>query len=453
MHDRPLIPRPHPPPPSSRSPGFTALSAAPPEAPTSSASPSHSQTPPLSYPRASLPLRRLALPLLLLIIAFAAHMILRRHPPLLDEPHHFGQIAQFLAGNWSLRPELTVLPTWHALIALTMKTLGLSSLNAARTLALLTSLTTLAVFCLCLRALNQPHPALRTLQLFFLPFLFPYLFLVYTDPPALLFLLLAFLAFHHRRYHLAALAASLSMLIRQTHALWLAMFLFMLVWRENPSLQPLPQLLQRTLRHGWLFLLGLLGFFVFWILNHGTALGDRPHHPEGFFGFPNLIFFFLAAAALFFPLLLARQQHLLTLLRRHLLTSILCLFLLALLVLFFFYPTHPYNEPRIYIRNCLLYLAVDLWYRALLILPAALGILCLLALPLHERWMYLLYPFLAIFLTAHSLVESRYLLPGLTLLLLSRPAFPLWLEQTLTAYWALLSTISFVGLATKTFYP
>ncbi|MBR9798526.1 MAG: hypothetical protein GYB48_08185, partial [Gammaproteobacteria bacterium] len=134
--------------------------------------------------------------------------------PFVDEGVHFAQIRQFLAGDWSQHPKLTTLTLYHATMAVTLmalQTLGewlnlplaadamagrwpeMPSVNWVRGLSLL-GFSVMA--CMVWRALPSVYRRLdpmldesgaqqqanrQSWQWLWLPIIFPYLALVYTD--------------------------------------------------------------------------------------------------------------------------------------------------------------------------------------------------------------------------------------------------------------------------------
>src|SRR3546814_11420877 len=83
-------------------------------------------------------------------------------------------------------------------------------------------------------SLGDPHASRSAALLFFLPFLFPYYFLVYTDVLSWLLVLCALLATLERRHVLAALALALSIGVRQNNVVWAGFMPLLALW---PTLQ------------------------------------------------------------------------------------------------------------------------------------------------------------------------------------------------------------------------
>jgi alpha-1,2-glucosyltransferase len=146
-----------------------------------------------------------------------------------DEEVHYDQIARFARGDLSLNPALTTLPGYHALLGLIGYVTGVTNIPFMRFLSFLIGLATIGVFGLISRELYRDAGFLRVLQLAFLPILFPFFFLLYTDVLSLLFVLLAFFFILRERPTLAAVMSLAGVLVRQTNIVWLLFFFAFLI--------------------------------------------------------------------------------------------------------------------------------------------------------------------------------------------------------------------------------
>jgi hypothetical protein len=146
-----------------------------------------------------------------------------------DEEVHYDQIARFARGDLSLNPWLTTLPGYHALLGFVGYVTGVTSLPFMRFLSFLIGLATIGVFWLITRELYKDAGFLRVLQFTFLPILFPFFFLLYTDVLSLLFILLAFFFMLRERPTLAAVMSLAGVLVRQTNIVWLLFFFAFLI--------------------------------------------------------------------------------------------------------------------------------------------------------------------------------------------------------------------------------
>src|SRR3546814_874244 len=125
-----------------------------------------------------------------------------------DESVHVPQILWFLQGRFEAHPLLTTIPGYHLAVAALLKVASIESVAAMRAVGAGIGVACALVFWLIRRRLGDPHASRSAALLFFLPFLFPYYFLVYTDVLSPLLVLCALLATLERRHVLAALAVA-----------------------------------------------------------------------------------------------------------------------------------------------------------------------------------------------------------------------------------------------------
>jgi alpha-1,2-glucosyltransferase len=146
-----------------------------------------------------------------------------------DEEVHYDQIRRFACGDLSLNSWLTTLPGYHALLGLIGYVTGVTNIPFMRFLSFLIGLATIGVFGLINREISRNAEFLRILQFAFLPILFPFFFLLYTDVLSLLFVLLAFFCILRERTTLAAVMSLAGTLVRQTNIVWLLFFFAFLI--------------------------------------------------------------------------------------------------------------------------------------------------------------------------------------------------------------------------------
>lgn len=359
-----------------------------------------------------------------------------------DEIVHYDQVLRLVHGSTVLHPGLTMIPGYHVIIAAVMWLTGGAEFSA-RAGTFVLSLATVFTFYALARSLDNGSAGTRLLQFTFLPILFPQFFLLYTDVPAMLFVLLMLLAAVKRRYALAGLFGLISCLMRQNDIIWVA---FVLSWsyvRDNGwRLIPVGQIVARF----WAFFATGLAFVAFVVLNHGQiALGDATAHPLGPLHLDNVCFLLFVAFFLFLPLWWGyRSEIRATLGNRWLYAA-----LLALLPVFWFGFTnsHPYNNggADFYLRNAILiYSAATPMHKLLFLLPVLLSIVFFTAAPLRERSWLMLYPFTVLALLPEWLVEQRYYLIPLALFVLVRKPVDTKTERVQTALSIVAATMLFV---------
>ncbi len=144
----------------------------------------------------STPVSRIELGWATLLVVWLATLIYSTSGfTLADEWVHWFQIRRFLHGDYQVYSEyLTNIPGYHWLVTVLLWPVGTDTLGAARAVTALMMLATTYLF-YRIRMTLHPRDAQRAAaQFFFLPTMFVYGFMVYTDVPALMFLLAALLA-------------------------------------------------------------------------------------------------------------------------------------------------------------------------------------------------------------------------------------------------------------------
>lgn len=374
-----------------------------------------------------------------------------------DEWVHWNQIARFVSGDYHVYTQwLTNVPGYHWLATFVLWLLGQDSLAAGR-------LITAAMYAACvilfhrIRLRLHPEDALRaTAQFLFLPILFVYGFLVYTDVPALMFLLAAFLATLRGQHVVSSVMLLASMGMRQNNVLWVV---FVAVWTSAPLLKTIwhdPDF--RSLRWAawrksildvlalvWPYLFAFACFLVYWYINGSISYSNAQStraHPDFRPDTGNL--FWLGAI-----FMLLMPVHAVTGLLRQVrsrkymgwvLVTGLLLFVFGVFALSF-KVQHPYNvHDWGFIRNRIL---IDVnqggtsWW--LFGSIASLGICGLVLQPWVERFGWLWIPFAFLFVSASWLIETRYVIMPLVMCLIFRKSMAAWIESLMLAAWVLLS--------------
>ncbi len=389
--------------------------------------------------------------LLLVAVGLAGNVLLRvmHTPALSDEGAHSEQIRTFCDGSTALDPKLTTIPGYHALMAALAYVAGDTTLPTLRLLSTLLGLLAVVVFVLLARRIETEAPRERGLHYLFLPLLLPFVFLVYTDPLGLLLLLACLLMVAAERPVWAGLLGLASLLVRQTNVVWLACFVVWDYLRTSGWRWSTRSALDHAARHA--ALLGcLLAFLVFTAWNGGVALGDRAMHPLGIYS-GNAWFFLLACALTFAPLLLAKYRDVLGLLATPR-GAALAAGLFAL-YWFTFASPHPYNHYPGHLRNGALMAAEQsAGVRARVFVPMGYAAVALCFVRLARSADYIIYAFALLALLPAPLIEQRYALVPLALLLLFRERASTRVERVSLAYEALLSAFLLSGFARDSFF-
>ncbi len=340
-----------------------------------------------------------------------------------DEYAYLPQIQDYLRGQWSVRKDLAVPPTYHFVIASLGRLLGVDSFDALRLISLLLFLPAVLWFYLAARQIDADTAVVRTYQFLFLPILLPYCFLLYTEPLAVLFLVLAVWLVLKRQDTLGGLACLLSAAVRQTLAVWLGFLFFWIYLREEGLHWSVPAV-KRHLPRCWVFLLGFAALVVFIVLNHGLTLGElKDFHPPGAISLGNTWFALLLGWLLLLPLHLANMGRIAGLFSRQgVITVPIGLGLILAGYLLTFHNDHPSNlKYPDFLHNQLLVLVfTNIWTKTAFFLPIAWTLLSLPVTPLHGGTGCLLYPFWVLSMLPVVMIEQRYALPGFVLFLLLR---------------------------------
>ena len=340
---------------------------------------------------------------LVLVFCFVA---LANNPLVIDEKYHLAQIERFLHGDYRV-PDVTTVPGYHALLALLAGVTGLVSPARVRLLSFVLSAGTLAVFFRLLRELGRDRVRLATLA--FLPIVFPYLFLIYTDVFSLGLVLTSLLLSLLGRQKLAGLAGIASMLVRQSNVVWLV-FLIAYGYERRHGLSLDRKAVLRHLSDYWVFLVGCGLFVIFVIVNGGVAIGDADAHPAFTLHTGNIFFLLFVFGVAFLPIVAAK-------LREIDLRSILYIAAGLLVYLTTFAADHPYNRygADTFVRNWLLiFFDQDVWHRLLFYVPMGLAVHAIA----RCRVPLTLIVFTVLFLLPSWLIEQRYYIIPFSLFLL-----------------------------------
>jgi alpha-1,2-glucosyltransferase len=403
----------------------------------------------LPKPRSWLPHALLLLVLVVVILAEFRYMSEARL--LSDESYNFRQITRFLNGDFSMEPEMNVIPGYHALVALVLFVTGKTGQFSARFISTAISSLTILIFYLIAREIARRASLTKTLQFAFFPLFFPFFALVYTDVLALGLVLLAFYLILKGKYSLGGVVGLLSVLARTNNITWFA-FLYLIVYIENYGLDL--RALARSLRRTWVYLLGFALFLVFLIWNGGIALTNKGVQPLFKFIPGNLYFLLFLFAFLFLPLNLANLPAILRLVRKRK-WVLLLLLLVFFIYLLTFTNTHPYNQsfPDYYLRNELLIWATSgLLPKTLFFLPVAISLLSLAVVRLRQKRFYWLYPFTVISLLPFWLIEPRYAFVPLSLFLLFKEEPAAWVDWLTVVLYLLLSLLLLYLMRAELFF-
>lgn len=390
---------------------------------------------------------------ILTVLTFAFCLTLTLPHEIADEGFHSPVIYQFFHGNFELNDIVTVPPVYHAIIAGMMKTVDLFTIKFARFLHLLLCAPSIFLFFGICKALGQKGGDLRTLIYLLFPISLPFFVLIYTDVPAMLFVLMMLWCTLRNHHILAGLAGLIAVFARQMNVVWLA-FSFALIllafWQSTEGLSikerfqiAFPKLIFVLLP----YVLAGLSFIAFVVYNGNILVGSKQYHSVSL-NLSNLYFILLL---MFFFLLPYNIEYAKPVKRMFLSTYKTSLIVaIAFLVYMFTYNNdHTFNNPGLsfYLRNILLeHTTGNPILRVLAFVPMIWMALTLVAMTVkseNKPMLIMLYIFSCLSFVPLPLVEQRYALIATSLLFAFMPK-----SETHSELWSLFlfTPLSIVGL-------
>ena len=381
------------------------------------------------------------------IILFLGYLQLHTRPLLVDEVLHNQQVASFLSGDFVLSKRLEMFPAFHLFAAGILRIVGAHSEAALRLIATGISAFFLLFFYSAGRELQAPTALCRAMQMLFLPLIFPFYFLFYTDIAALACLIAGIYAALRGRDLLACLCGTLALLVRQNYLPWF-LFLWAFVWIRRQHQMPLRSFFSSR----WYFPMVILTLCT-WAFVHGGFSLQPPADTGSIAASPGNVMFFLALLPLLFaPLVIAfRTEERLALKKVAVVGTLLTAFVLTYL---FFDAPHPYNMFRGHLRTYLFIgVKADWGVRAGFAALTAFGLLLLFVTRFTSHTALLLAVCTVAALLPMKLIEQRYYYPALALGLLFRRHSASKTEWALAGYGAVLSYIFFDGIVRGAWFP
>ncbi|NSL55470.1 hypothetical protein HJ583_010580 [Uliginosibacterium sp. IMCC34675] len=373
-----------------------------------------------------------------------------------DEGFHGAQIWHMYAGNWEILDNITMIPTYHAVLALVAQALHFYHDQMHRTVTLVGALSLPWIGWYMLVRQMPAEAGRRVLQLWYFPLLFPFYFMMYTDAWAAAAVLATAMCALSGRLLWAGVAGAIAFVLRQDTIIWSALMLW-LVMLDGVKLEHwramLRRLLLNTLCKAWplLLLLGVVVAFVIW--NKGVAVGDRSFHQEGV-NPGNIYSFLIWSWVIFLPHNLQAVPRILDLMARR---PAVVLMLLAGFLLYMgtYTNPHPYNQEHLrwWLHNELLYwLTQSFTFRVLAFLPVAWMVLTACVTRMPDARLNWLYPAAIASAAMHPLIEPRYYVPALLLFVLWRPLMSERWENFALIYGILMSAFMLFGSVTRLFF-
>lgn len=374
-----------------------------------------------------------------------------------DEWVHWLQIQRFVRGDYRIFDQwLTNIPGYHWLVTALLKPFGVDGLGWVRAI---TGAMTLVCAWTFFRIRHRVHPAdaqRATAQFFFLPTMFVYGYMAYTDVPALLFLMGALLATLHGRHRLSAVLMIASMAIRQNNVLWIGFLALLAAWPVWCAIADAPRTsrweparwrrwIGELLALLWPYIAAVACFCVYWAWNGSISWStaqSQNAHPDFRPDIGNPIYL-LAIAGVLFPLQIAAGWKRLAVFGtcwRGVWVWLLPVLVFGLYALLF-KVHHPSNVVvKTNVRNQWLQLVAEggvaWWVFGALATWGFCGLAFQrYAVPLGGLWL----PFSLLFVGASWMIEMRYTIVPFVLFLALRKPEGVWAERVTLAGWIALS--------------
>ena len=368
---------------------------------------------------------------------------------LADEYVHIPQAIRFANGDWSIDPWLSTWPTLNVVVALGMMTVHDQSILTARLVVVIFAFAAYFGF---LRLYWCLHPQLassflssqlRALQFFVSPLVVIYCCTVYTDLPALCWLIWGAVGVMERRRPLLLVAATVSVAFRQSHIVW---FVAIISWhcylsfqesfvdspknkaaglgdnrQETPSFTKRLRFVAASEKGvlAWTVVVSAIWLVIVWYAG-GVAFGKNTQvgHQVAFGGIPNMFFAFTVWAMVFTPYMcnvIYRSARNWT---RSTALGAIAFVVIALLCYRATLPGNTAPEAMVLIRNQVLRGLLDPGSRILLIALSLLGFFAWAYADMAPRTHWLRWPLIVtalLYLFPFSLIEQRYYIPMFSL--------------------------------------
>lgn len=381
---------------------------------------------------------------------------------IIDESIHYRLIKAFADFNVTEKSfkNLATFPFYHFILGSLSRLIGVSSflstLFASRLISTIFSFLSVLVFYLISKEIDLKNAASKMLQYLFLPILFIFFFLIYTESFSLLFILLSFYFLNKGKYKTSGAFGLFSVLTRQNNVVWLAFFLFLMIKKRFKSGFD-KKLAIKFISDTSIFILTFACLAIFIVLNKGFVLSDQGAHPFSIH-FANLFLFLLFHFVLFLPLNLSNFPKILKESLKILLKKPWIVFPIMIFFVFYifsFRADHPYNQSTIdyFLRNRMLsYITGSDLVKSFFFIPVLYSILSLAVTEFNKKTYFLVYPFIVISLCLSWLVEPRYyLIPFVFFILFKKQKSPL-VEYLTVIFFMVLSAWIVWGALNQKFF-
>lgn len=354
--------------------------------------------------------------LIILLVCFVGFYFIPKSNLMNDEIVHFEKIQEVFNGDYKQHHSITNIQGYHVVVGLLVKTFGEASIVSTRLVSFFLSLICILIFYLGAKKYSPNHYLQKTLEFVSLPILSIFFYVIYTDVFALLWLLLGLSFYSNKKFILALISIAISVFIRQTYIVFLAMMYAMIIFEScDYDYKKIFSTVIKYKKLNSVFLICLVGFILFVFYNHGIAMGDKENHQVGFNRPANIYFCLNIFFGLNFFSIISKIKTIIKYINTNWKYIIPLFILYSFIVKKTFVLDHVFNARWAmdgFIRMRVLYYFLDTNIgMAILILTSFISILYILSTTKLKSNNTILSIFTFIYLIPLWLVEQRYYLP------------------------------------------
>lgn len=382
---------------------------------------------------------------ILLIITF--FFILIKDKPLMADERNYYPIIQSvtnLSFDKNIFLQTSALPGYSFVIGFSRLVFNITDIPGTRLITTIFSFFSAYIFYLIAKELDPKNAKIKTLQFLFLPILFTYLFLIYTDIFSLFLIFLSFYFLVKENYSLSGSIGFLSLFVRQNNIIWITFFCIYIILRGKKGIGSILP-----------YIPSFLAIILFVIINKGGAIGSMNQsfqpltiHLQNVY-FALFLFFFL-----FLPLNFLNLFKIINLLK----IDYRIFIPLAIFVIIFFLTfkvDHPWNQISFYffLRNRILdFSTKDIFSKIVFLLPMAYSFLSLFVIKLKEKSFYSVYFFIFLSISVFWLIEQRYYFPAFAFFILFKKEQSKTVEYSTIFMFIITSVYIFLQVANNVFF-
>lgn len=371
-----------------------------------------------------------------------------------DETLHFKEIVRYAGFDFRQNPYLLMLPGYHLTVGMAAFLLRVRTVAMLRLISLVFNIFAVIIFWLIAVFIDRKSALVKTVQFAFLPVLFPYLTLLYTDGFSVLTVLAALFFTLKKKPIPAGLIASFSVIVRQNNIfilVFLNLLLYRLYYRGKVTKKKIRGHFFRSLSYSLGFIiLGILAFFYPQSLTRNSP-ETSSRFTLSLLG--NIYFLLFLVTFLFLPAIISKRKKIIKFIFREY-RRVLAAGLPAAILVWTFIPDHPYNRADWFLHNrIIIFLTAGFTGKALFAAGVILGGIYLFSVKPVRKEHAFFYPFAFLYLLPYWLVEWRYYIIPLTFFILFRKKESGGAEYATAIIYILISFFLLGGIIRGLFFP